>query len=172
MRILHIDPDDIENPLSGGGPRRTYEIYRRLAARHEIVVLTPTFSGSTKEKVRDGVRYLRLGRRIGDALWPEHKSRAELEKIRDQDPINFQALYQQHPVGAGARMFKREWLEATNMNCRYDPIKQPPAHRSMNKLMLVDSANAKKKRWPGFPCAPRSWPGSSSMVSERKMWPS
>jgi phosphatidyl-myo-inositol alpha-mannosyltransferase len=66
MRILHIDPDDIDNPLSGGGPRRTYEIYRRLAARHEIVVLTPTFSGSTKEKVREGIRYLRLGRRIGD----------------------------------------------------------------------------------------------------------
>jgi phosphatidyl-myo-inositol alpha-mannosyltransferase len=66
MRILHIDPDDIENPLSGGGPRRTYEIYRRLATRHEIVVLTPSFSGSTKEKIRDGVRYLRLGRRIGD----------------------------------------------------------------------------------------------------------
>jgi phosphatidylinositol alpha-mannosyltransferase len=66
MRILHIDPDDIDNPLSGGGPRRTYEIYRRLAARHEIVVLTPSFLGSTKEKVREGVRYLRLGRRIGD----------------------------------------------------------------------------------------------------------
>src|SRR5205807_4182728 len=66
MRILHIDPDDIDNPLSGGGPRRTYEIYRRLAARHEIVVLTPTFAGSTKEKVREGIRYLRLGRRIGD----------------------------------------------------------------------------------------------------------
>ena len=67
-----------------------------------------------------------LLRRVGDALWPEHKSRAALEKIRDQDPINFQALYQQHPVGMGARMFKREWL-ATNMNCRYDAIKQPPA---------------------------------------------
>jgi hypothetical protein len=87
-----------------------------------------------------------LQRQVGDALWPEHKSRAELEKIRDQDPINFQALYQQRPVGAGARIFKREWLEATNMNCRYDPIKQLPAHRAMNKLMLLDSANAKKKR--------------------------
>ena len=92
-----------------------------------------------------------LGRRAGDALWPNNPSsgphtREQLEKVRDQDPINFQALYQQHPVGAGARMFKREWLEATNMNCRYDPTKQPPAHRAMNKLMLVDSANTKKKR--------------------------
>lgn len=66
MRILHIDPDDIDNPLSGGGPVRTYEIYRRLAQRHEITVLTPTFEGSTPEIVRDGVRYIRLGHKIGN----------------------------------------------------------------------------------------------------------
>lgn len=64
MRILHVDPDDIENPMSGGGPVRTFEIYRRLAQRHEVTVLTPTFPGSTPEKVRDGVRYIRLGRRV------------------------------------------------------------------------------------------------------------
>lgn len=66
MRILHLDPDDVDNPLSGGGPRRTLEIYRRLAPRHDITVLTPTFPGSTPEKTRDGIRYVRLGRRIGD----------------------------------------------------------------------------------------------------------
>lgn len=64
MKILHIDPDDIDNPLSGGGPVRTYEIYKRLAKRHEITVLTPTFPGSTPELVRDGIRYIRLGRKI------------------------------------------------------------------------------------------------------------
>ena len=64
MRILHLDPDDLANPLAGGGPVRTYEICRRLARRHEITVLTPTFPGSTPELVRDGVRYVRLGRRV------------------------------------------------------------------------------------------------------------
>lgn len=64
MRILHIDPDDIDNPMSGGGPIRTFEVYRRLAKRHEVTVLTPTFDGSTSEKIRDGVRYVRLGRKI------------------------------------------------------------------------------------------------------------
>ena len=64
MRILHLDPDDLGNPLAGGGPVRTYEIYRRLARRHEITVLTPTFPGSTPELVRDGIRYVRLGRRV------------------------------------------------------------------------------------------------------------
>lgn len=66
MRILHIDPDDIDNPLAGGGPVRTFEICRRLAERHEVTVLTPTFPGSTPTKVRDNVRYLRVGRRVGD----------------------------------------------------------------------------------------------------------
>ncbi len=66
MRILHLDPDDIDNPMSGGGPIRTHEIYRRLSSRHEITVLTPTFAGSTPELIRDGVRFRRLGRKIGD----------------------------------------------------------------------------------------------------------
>lgn len=66
MRILHLDPDDMDSPLSGGGPVRTFEICRRLARRHEVTVLTPTFPGSTPEKERDGVRYLRLGRKVRD----------------------------------------------------------------------------------------------------------
>ncbi len=64
MRILHLDPDDLDNPLAGGGPVRTYEICRRLARRHEVTILTPTFDGSTPEKERDGIRYLRLGRKV------------------------------------------------------------------------------------------------------------
>ena len=66
MRILHLDPDDVDNPLSGGGPVRTLEIYRRLARRHEITVLTPTFPGSTPGLERAGIQYRRLGRKIGD----------------------------------------------------------------------------------------------------------
>lgn len=66
MKILHLDPDDMDNPLSGGGPVRTFEIYRRLSQRHEITVLTPTFPGSSPEVVREGIRYLRLGRKIRD----------------------------------------------------------------------------------------------------------
>jgi glycosyltransferase involved in cell wall biosynthesis len=66
MKILHLDPDDVDNPLSGGGPVRTLEIYRRLAARHEVTVLTPTFPGCDREVVRHGIRYIRLGRKVGD----------------------------------------------------------------------------------------------------------
>jgi len=64
---------------------------------------------------------------------------------RVNDPLGFQALYQQRPAGAGARMFRREWLEGTNLNCRYDPVRHPPNHRAMNKVMLVDPANSKSQ---------------------------
>ena len=86
-----------------------------------------------------------LGRAAGEPLWPERYSLAELEKRRVSDPIGFQALYQQRPAGAGARMFKREWLLGADMNCRYDPVRHPPNHRAMNKLMLVDPANSKSQ---------------------------
>lgn len=66
MKILHLDPDDIDNPFSGGGPIRTLQLYRRIARHHEVTVLTPTFAGSTPELVRDGIRYLRLGSKIRD----------------------------------------------------------------------------------------------------------
>lgn len=85
-----------------------------------------------------------LGREPGRALWPERYSDAELEKRRRNDPLGFQALYQQRPAGAGARMFKREWLESSAVNCRYDPAANPPNWRRMNRIMIVDPANSKR----------------------------
>jgi glycosyltransferase involved in cell wall biosynthesis len=64
----------MDNPLSGGGPMRTFEIYRRLARRHEVTVLTPTFPGSTPAKEREGVRYRRLGQKWGDHGSSHHLS--------------------------------------------------------------------------------------------------
>lgn len=66
MKILHLDPDDIDNPVSGGGPIRTLQLYRRIARHHEVTIVTPTFAGSTRELVRDGIRYVRLGHKIGN----------------------------------------------------------------------------------------------------------
>ncbi len=61
MKILHIDPDDIERPESGGGPIRTFEIYRRLAKRHDITVLTPNFEKAQKVQFNEGIKYVRVG---------------------------------------------------------------------------------------------------------------
>lgn len=61
MKILHLDTDDIDNPLSGGSSLRNFEIYRRLSYKHDITVLTASYPGCQREIVRDGVKYLRMG---------------------------------------------------------------------------------------------------------------
>lgn len=85
-----------------------------------------------------------LGRSEGEPLWPQRYSLEELEKRRRNNPLTFQALYQQRPVGTGALMFRREWMEASYMNSRYHPSK-PQYFRGMNLLLLVDPANSKSK---------------------------
>jgi len=64
MRILHLDSDDIDNPLGGGQPVRTFEVNRRLAERHDVTVFTATYAGARPSQTRQGVRYRRLGLNI------------------------------------------------------------------------------------------------------------
>jgi len=61
MRIIHTDTDDIQNPLRGGQPVRTYEINARLAKSHHVTVFTATYKDSQRAVVRDGIHYERLG---------------------------------------------------------------------------------------------------------------
>lgn len=62
MRIVHLIYDDLHNPwLAGGGAVRADEIYRRLAARHQVTLVSGAFPGSVPDAVRDGVRRLHLG---------------------------------------------------------------------------------------------------------------
>lgn len=60
MRIVHLDFDDLGNSAGGGQARRTFEINRRLARRHQITVYTSRYPGSC-DKVVDGVTYRRVG---------------------------------------------------------------------------------------------------------------
>ncbi len=63
MRIVHLIYDDLQNPwLAGGGAVRAEEIYRRLAARHQVTLVSGAFPGSAPDEVRDGVRRLHVGR--------------------------------------------------------------------------------------------------------------
>lgn len=65
----------------------------------------------------------------GQALWPEAYPVAELESIRDLDPLRFSALYQQQPVPAEGSFFKREWAKF---------YKEPPS--SLHKYSSSDFA--------------------------------
>jgi glycogen synthase len=63
MRICHLAYDDIGNTawLSGGGAVRAWEIYRRLARRHEVTLITGYYPGAARQEVREGVRFVRVG---------------------------------------------------------------------------------------------------------------
>lgn len=68
MKILHILYDGVGNPwFGGGGTIRNQEIYKRMAKRHEITILTGAYPCSEKVSVLDGVKYIRLG--IGNNVW-------------------------------------------------------------------------------------------------------
>ena len=62
MRICHLIYDDVDNPwLGGGGAVRARQIYRRLAPRHEITLISGAYPGSASDEVIDGIRHLRVG---------------------------------------------------------------------------------------------------------------
>lgn len=61
MRIIHTDTDDLDNPLRGGQPVRTFEVNSRLADEHDITVFTASYKNSIKKIVRNDVKYERLG---------------------------------------------------------------------------------------------------------------
>ncbi len=61
MKILHLDFDDLDNPLAGGQARRTFEINRRLSRRHQVTVVTSRYPGA-RDQIKDGVQYVRIGR--------------------------------------------------------------------------------------------------------------
>jgi glycosyltransferase involved in cell wall biosynthesis len=64
LKIVHTDTDDIENPLRGGQPVRTYSVNSRLASRHDITVLTAVYKGCRRKLTRNGIAYQRLGVRV------------------------------------------------------------------------------------------------------------
>lgn len=52
-------------------------------------------------------------REAGQALWPEHKTKEDLEAIRASSLTSvWMALYQQEPVPPGGSIVKRDWLES------------------------------------------------------------
>lgn len=61
MNITISSFDDVNNPYyGGGGAISIHEVAKRLARKHKVRVVTGDFPGS-KEEVRDGVVYKRIG---------------------------------------------------------------------------------------------------------------
>lgn len=63
MKVLHCIYDDLRNPwVGGGGAQRAFEIYRRLAGRVDVTVVTGDYPGAHEDTL-DGVEFRRLGAR-------------------------------------------------------------------------------------------------------------
>ena len=83
MKICHLMYDDIDNPwLGGGGAVRAMELYRRLASRHEITVVSGLFPGAELETERDGIRLVRVGSARSYALSRVGYCRAAVAQLR------------------------------------------------------------------------------------------
>jgi glycosyltransferase involved in cell wall biosynthesis len=64
LRLLVINWQDIENPLSGGAEVHLHNVFGRLSARgHRITLLVSNFEGGEEETALDGMRVLRRGSR-------------------------------------------------------------------------------------------------------------
>jgi glycosyltransferase involved in cell wall biosynthesis len=61
MKIIHADTDDLDNPLRGGQPVRTFETNSRLAEKHTITIFTATYPDSIRQVQRGQLDYRRLG---------------------------------------------------------------------------------------------------------------
>lgn len=80
-----------------------------------------------------------LGRKEGEALWPEEYPKERLETIRDQPsttPRRWAALYQQKPIADGGNIIKREWFRIWNR-------KEPPKCSMI--IQSWDTATSKKE---------------------------
>jgi glycosyltransferase involved in cell wall biosynthesis len=125
MRILHLGFEDYAQPGSGGGSIRTCEVNRRLAARHEITVVTAGYPGA-RPRVEDGVRWEPLWPRRGAMLnrlayfallgpaIARHPHDLLVEDLSAPFSTGFAPLYTRRPVVASV-----QWLFAEQMTAKY-----------------------------------------------------
>lgn len=87
-------------------------------------------------KLLDGIWYLEedlLGRRPGEALWPEKYDFDDLESIRHNvGPYDWEALYQQRPYAKSGNFFQREWFTVVD--------KPPAAQEIVRRVRYWDKA--------------------------------
>ena len=85
MRIVEVNP--FHYPFLGGIEHRVHHISKRLAKRHEMIVLTSQLEGTSKEEVIDGYRVVRLPSRYIDIYNPPYVStKGLMEALKGLEP--------------------------------------------------------------------------------------
>ena len=85
MRIVEVNP--FHYPFLGGIEHRVHHISKRLARKHEMIVLTSRLEGTSKEEVIDGYRVVRLPSRYIDIYNPPYVStKGLMEALKGLEP--------------------------------------------------------------------------------------
>jgi predicted phage terminase large subunit-like protein len=90
-----------EDDLIGRLTDPTNPCYREELAKKWRVLSLPAIAGHDDP----------MGRKPGEALWPERFDLEFLNEAKLQDPTGFSALYQGNPTPDDGDFFKREWLK-------------------------------------------------------------
>lgn len=102
------------------------------------------------EEAADTLGPCPLGRKVGDALWPERYPIPALLKIKaalsTSDPRDWESMYQQRPRPAGGKEIERSWIKVTAR------AMDDHAWATMTRYILVDPADDAKKKsdWTVF----------------------
>jgi glycosyltransferase involved in cell wall biosynthesis len=85
MRIVEVNP--FHYPFLGGIEHRVHHISKRLAKKHEMIVLTSQLEGTSNEEVIDGYRVVRLPSRYIDIYNPPYVStKGLMEALKGLEP--------------------------------------------------------------------------------------
>jgi hypothetical protein len=89
MRILVCNWRDLEHPAAGGAEVYTEEVLRRLAAwGHECTLFSAAVEGKPADEVRDGIRHVRRGGRLGvyreARRWYRAEGRGRFDVVVDE----------------------------------------------------------------------------------------
>jgi len=85
VRIVQLNP--FHYPFMGGIEHRIHHMSRRLARKHEVIVVTSRLPGTDKEEMIDGYRVLRLDSKfVGDYNPPFVTSKGVLKALEDLTP--------------------------------------------------------------------------------------
>jgi glycosyltransferase involved in cell wall biosynthesis len=85
VRIVQLNP--FHYPFMGGIEHRIHHMSKRLARKHEVIVVTSRLEGTEREEWMDGYRVLRLDSRfIGNYNPPYVSSKGVLQTLKDLRP--------------------------------------------------------------------------------------
>jgi predicted phage terminase large subunit-like protein len=99
-----------------------------------------------------------IGRKEGEALWPSAYPKPQLDLIRETvGTRDWNALFQQRPVGVGGSMVQLDWFERYNRNEVWKSLKYTDQYEQIIKRIVISWDTAFKEKEINDPSACTVW---------------